>query len=97
VPAEGTANDRDDFYQVIRDNSVRLDIDDEMFGGTALIYDQFLDKDANYLVEGLWGCLGIIVLSHRGKRYDERVVLNLLCNGVPLEFYSTPYQHWQHC
>ncbi|KAJ4288956.1 hypothetical protein N0V90_011298 [Kalmusia sp. IMI 367209] len=66
VPAEGTSADRDDFYSVIRANSVQLKIRDPMFGETALLNDQFGSQDTNYLMEGLFGCLGVVVVSHRG-------------------------------
>ena len=67
VPREGTAPDRDDFYSTIRQTARKLDLYDESLGQTAVIDYRFFNEDINILMEGLYGCLGVVVISHTGE------------------------------
>jgi hypothetical protein len=70
VPPPGSLPDRDDFHKTVRETALKLDIFDEKLGETAVIEDWFFETDKSYLIEGLYGCLGVIVISHTGEYQD---------------------------
>lgn len=67
VPPEGSDPDRDDFYRSL--NAQKLNLYDSTFGFTAVLGGQPAGQDIRVMMEGLTGCLGILIVSHNGMYY----------------------------
>ncbi|KAF2686654.1 hypothetical protein K458DRAFT_298053, partial [Lentithecium fluviatile CBS 122367] len=89
VPGSGTG-DWTDFYKALREdpNTFKVNIQEGVLGTPTFAQKvTFTGKDQRILIEQFWGCLSVIVISHRGV-FVSHFYENESIKNQPVQFQS---------